>query len=366
MTYLISIIIIAFFYKKYSVCLYNYELNSYTRLKGRRNFCYIVSGILTLLLILRNDYFGTDTQNYHNLFDYHILYYFNPSLSDIKLSSEWGFYSLVYYLKSYDFSFRYLLVISAVSYMSSVTYLIYRYSENVVFSYFIFFTYNFWVFNTTMRQCFALTFIIIAVICALNKRVLLYTIFTILAILFHSSAIVCIPIYYVLRMKLSKANVIFFTLIMLIVSVMASSIYVTMQELTGKEYEVSDTGGYVRTFAMILLLIIGWINREKLTIIDETILKLFFIALCLQPIAQLNSALFRVNQYFYFFIILLAPNLVKKISSYKHIIATFYIVYGIYGFTLGSYKAGIRVIPYVYAWENYFDENTRVKRADFN
>ena len=72
------------------------------------------------------------------------------------------------------------------------------------------------------------------------------------------------------------------------------------------EYGETATSGYVRTFIMMLLLIIGIINRKKLTVLDENWIKLFFVALCLQPIAQFNPALFRINYYFYFFIILLA------------------------------------------------------------
>ena len=50
----------------------------------------------------------------------------------------------------------------------------------------------------------------------------------------------------------------------------------------------------------------------------------------------------------------------------KEIIAALYIAYGLYNFTLGSYRAGIRVYPYVYAWENYFEENPNVKISDFD
>lgn len=104
---------------------------------------------------------------------------------------------------------------------------------------------------------------------------------------------------------------------MIAILIMASTIFYTMQEITGKEYGETATSGYVRTFIMMLLLIIGIINRKKLTVLEENWIKLFFLALCLQPIAQFNPALFRINYYFYFFIILLAPSLVRKISCVK-------------------------------------------------
>lgn len=93
--------------------------------------------LITMLLVLRNDYFDTDTQNYHHLFDTIEIYY-DPSFSDVELSSEWGGYTLVNFLKTHGFDFRILLAISAVSYIGSVFYLIYKYSENVLFSYFIY------------------------------------------------------------------------------------------------------------------------------------------------------------------------------------------------------------------------------------
>ena len=365
MTYLVFIFIVFICYKKYSKGLYTYGVGPLFVLKYRKKFCIIIGMLLTMLLVLRNDYFGTDTQNYHHLFDTIEIYY-DPSFSDVELSSEWGFYTLVNFLKTHGLDFRILLAISAVSYIGSVSYLIYKYSENVLFSYFIFFTYNFWIFNTTMRQCFALTFIILAVICAINRKILAYTILITLAILFHSTAIVCIPIYFALNMKLNKKNIALFLLAMIAISIMASTIFYTMQEITGKEYGETATSGYVRTFIMMLLLIIGIINRKKLTVLDENWIKLFFLALCLQPIAQFNPALFRINYYFYFFIILLAPSLVRKISCVKKVLASFLIVYGLYVFTLGSYFAGVRIYPYVYVWENYFEENPNFKQSDFD
>lgn len=167
-------------------------------------------------------------------------------------------------------------------------------------------------------------------------------------------------------MKLNKKSIALFLLAMIAISIMASTIFYTMQEITGKEYGETATSGYVRTFIMMLLLIIGIINRKKLTVLDENWIKLFFVALCLQPIAQFNPALFRINYYFYFFIILLAPSLVRKISSEKKVLASFLIIYGLYVFTLGSYFAGVRTYPYVYVWENYFDENPNFKQSDFD
>lgn len=120
-------------------------------------------------------------------------------------------------------------------------------------------------------------------------------------------------------MKLNKKSIAPFLLAMIAISIMASTIFYTMQEFTGKEYGETAASGYVRTFIMMLLLIIGIINRKKLTVLDENWIKIFFVALCLQPIAQFNPALFRINYYFYFFIILLAPSLVRKISSEKSI-----------------------------------------------
>lgn len=368
MIYIIVSIIVVYFYYKYKPCLNTLDGgNAGLHLNWRAKFCIIVSVFVTLLLILRHDYFGTDTQNYHHLFD-NIERFYTPvsSLSEVDLSSEYGFFSLVYYLKIHGAGFRMLIAISAISYVSCVSYLIYKYSENILFSYFIFLMYGFFVFNTTMRQCFALTFIILAVICAIKRRILLYFIFLFLAILFHATAIVCIPIYYVINMRLNKKSILFFLLLIIIVSLMASTIFYSMQDLTGKTYENSETTGYIRTAIMVILLLIGIANRKKLSKENEYWMKMFFMALCLQPIAQLNPALFRVNYYFYFFTIIFAPNIVQISKSIKPLLTAFLIAYGAYNFTLGSSKAGVRVVPYVYFWENYFEENPNVKFSDFD
>ena len=362
MTYLIVILITFLCYQKYRPSLFTF---SPTTAKSRKYFCLIVSGILTFLLIVRNDYFGTDTQNYRHMFDMIDVYY-EPSLDSIELSSEWGFYTLMYYLNYFGFDFRVLLAISAILYIAGVTLLIYKYSENVIFSYFIFITYNFWVFNTTMRQCFALTFIIAAVFCAIQRKQIPYICFLFAAIMFHATAIVCIPVYFLINTNLNKKNIFILLTTMILVTVFASKIFLMMQEVTGKEYREGATTGYVRMLIMLVLVIIGLLYRSKLSKENEHWIKLLLAALCIQPLVFFNPAFSRINLYFYFFTILLAPNIVHIMKTGKEIIAALYIAYGLYNFTLGSYRAGIRVYPYVYAWENYFEENPNVKISDFD
>ena len=82
MTYLVFIFIVVICYKKYSKGLYTYGVGPLFVLKYRKKFCIIIGMLLTMLLVLRNDYFGTDTQNYHHLFDTIEIYY-DPSFSDV-------------------------------------------------------------------------------------------------------------------------------------------------------------------------------------------------------------------------------------------------------------------------------------------
>lgn len=67
--------------------------------RNKKVFCVLASIIIFLLLILRHDYVGTDTQNYRFIYDYILDDGYYVGLANADVSSDIGFYTMIYWMK---------------------------------------------------------------------------------------------------------------------------------------------------------------------------------------------------------------------------------------------------------------------------
>ena len=333
--------------------------------KNRAKYCFIIGLWFFLLLVLRNDYVGTDTQNYHYVFD--VLSWqggIDLSFKDADISTEYGFYYLNHLIILCGLPFRTLLIISAFLYVGVISYLIYKYSQHPWLSYFIFLTFGFFIFNTAMRQCFAVSFCTIAFLFAIQKKLLPYLFFVIIACLFHSTALIFFPVYFLIKLGYNKKSYYIILVLGATIVFFSSWIFQYAIEITVKNYKEVETYGYGSLILFIMLVGIGYIYRNKLPYFNKYWLFLLLIGICLFPVSQLNPALFRINMYFRIFIIIYAANIVSLRVSISPIIIIFLLMFGTYQFVIGSKLAGIRVYPYVFYWENYYEINPDARKLN--
>lgn len=332
--------------------------------KNRLNYCLIVGFWLFLLLVLRHDYVGTDTQNYHFLYDCLADGNFSTSLENVSISSEYGFYILNHVLASNGLPFRCLLIISAALYVGAISYLIYKYSQKPCLSYFIFLTYGFFIFNTTMRQCFALSFCIIALVLSINKKITLSLLFCLVACLFHSTAIVFLPVYFITRLEYDKRSYLLVLAVGVFMALFSSVIFKYGIELSDKNYKEVATGGYGTLLLMSLVATLGFFYRKQLPPTNKYWLFLLLIGICLFPVAQFHPALFRINMYYRIFIVIYIANILNLKTQITNLIYPLIILIGLYQFTIGNKNAGIRTFPYVFFWEDYREINPEINKLN--
>lgn len=326
---------------------------------SRRKLYHIVVALwFILLMILRHDYVGTDTQNYRKIYEYLQYWDFDPSVRSATITSEFGFYYLNFTLAKLGCDFRVLLTLCAMLYVGSISYLIYKYSEKPWLSYYLFLTLGYFIFATTMRQCFALSFSIIALQLAINRKLIPYCFFVLLAISFHSTAIVFLPVYWIIHLSLKKRTAILMGLCCLTTILFFRSIYSYALEFTGKEYVNAETSGYLVLFFSVLLVITGCLVIEKMPPSNKYWLLLLSLVLCWMPIASMNPALFRINLYFSVYMIIFVVNMVNYIpATYRQLFVLCLFLIGVYQFAYKTPRSGIRNIPYVFYWEDYFEKN---------
>lgn len=325
--------------------------------KNKRNrmlYVSIISCIYFLLLLLRHDYVGTDTQNYRMIYDNFHIFVNSSVFSDISLTSEVGFFYLVHFLNQLQCPFEVLKLLSALFYMIVVSYVIYKYSQKVWFSYILFLLLGYFIFNTTMRQCFALSFFILAVDFAIRRKFLLYSLMIIFAILFHATAIILIPVWWIVQLRITYKSIAFYSLVAIAMYFFSNTIFSIGSEITGKEYVSSGAGGGLLLIFYLLIVGISFLYYKKMDENNQVYIFFMLLSISLMPLAMKNPAIFRINKYFVFYIIILIPNLCLVMErSIRTLFIISIMTIGVFQFTYSTSQAGIRVLPYVFFWEDY-------------
>ena len=319
----------------------------------------LFSALLILLLSLKHDYVGTDTQNYRymfsNLKSANII-----RIIDITPTSEFGFYYFSHFLASNGIAFRGLLFIQAVFVVCVFSAIIYRHSKMPWVSWFLYMTLGFFIFYTTMRQCFALSFTLLASECMRKNKLLLYLLFCAVAVSFHNTALVFVPIYWVYKMKYNKFTIFLFIALFVAVTVSAPTLMRVFTEIIEKDrYEQIATRGYITFLLYFSMVVFGVLNRKIIQ--DNPDTRFFFymmgMVLVMFPLFQINPALSRIWIYFSVYIVLYVPNMCALIEN-RHISTIILAAIVLYGLISFFYKANqsTRVLPYVFFWQEYPSE----------
>lgn len=95
-------------------------------------------------------------------------------------------------------------LVAALLVATAVSVFIYRHSENVYLSEIIYLSLGFYSISLNIvRQFIAISICLFAFSFLRKRRIILYTIFVVLASLFHSSAMIMLPAYFLVSMKVS-------------------------------------------------------------------------------------------------------------------------------------------------------------------
>ena len=142
------------------------------------------------------------------------------------------------------------------------------------------------------RQATALAFVLISISELKNKKLINYIFYSLIALLFHKSSFILIPIVFLTHVKFSYKNIFIFLILFLISFVL---IYPEINRITSgylsENSKYVSKGVYYRIFLNILAGIIFLIFFNKLKTndnIDKLIILIFFINVAL---------LFIINQY---------------------------------------------------------------------
>lgn len=296
-------------------------------------YIWIVSIALICISGLRGINVGIDTVGYYNSFNFKMTQSFFQIFEGAE--KEYGYKLFEYFVGRIFGEFQILLLLVAIFSVGTVSYLINKYSSNYLLSYILFVGLGFFTFGmSTIRQTIAIGFTLIAYEFIQKKQLKSFLITVIIASMFHITAVIFLPSYWLNKFKLNKKTSIFFIVMATVFIVFKDVIRdVLLNSFTASEYSSVATGGNKFYLFLVFSLILGVIYRKSLLTENEHNKSLFFMivaAVFIMPITQFNPAVMRLYYYYSIFLIVYIPNILNAIKD-KGIF-----LLGIYGYTLIS------------------------------
>ncbi|MDQ8960286.1 EpsG family protein [Acinetobacter baumannii] len=317
----------------------------------RYKFAFIPVLFLTIFAGFRDYMVGTDTKNYVNDFVNSVnqsYYYFDPNV-------EFGYQYFVYTLLNFTHDYHWYLLAVALIIISLMIYSMRKYSNDYLLSVYIYITFGFYTFLfNTVRQAIALAILFYGVKFFLEKKIIKYLLLVFIAAMFHVSAWIMIPFYFLVHSKIRfevKAISIFIS------SAILSSIVIQYMSASNQRYEQytqesEHSGGYLILLFYIVIAIFLYIFGKNLRLKnkDYSLLEQLYICglLLVIPISFLGtdpSGPQRVLYNFSVYLIFLIPMLLRYQFNRLGYISLFYVLSFIY-FMMITYSL-YGIYPYV-------------------
>ncbi|WP_338587934.1 EpsG family protein [Clostridium baratii] len=284
-------------------------------------FDYVLLLFLILVCGLRENV-GTD----YNLYKF---YY-----SNINQNSrfELGFKDMIIFSNNLGLSYNtFLLIVSAIT-MCLFYFLIKKYSRKPASSIFYFVVLGYYAYSfNIIRQMLAISISLFGIKYIKEKKFIRYLVVILIASIFHSTALIMIPVYFLLKLKNNIKNnviIIFLCGIMpflytkiftfIVTNFKQYNSYATINDFT---FTKPGSGTYVIGFINFILFLIFLINKNKLKRIDEmndNYIKLFSYSLIFTGLSFVNSVAVRGGYYLSIYLIFLLPNLANILFKEEH------------------------------------------------
>lgn len=284
---------------------------------------YFIALILILFSGLR-ECVGTDFNMYKNIF-YNLNNLENYYLGEI----EKGYVLLNKVLYSINQHHRILFIGTSAMIVGLIFNCIYKYSKNYLLSILLFIGMGYYhsSFNG-IRQYIALAIFVYSIRFIINKNFKKYVICIFIAILFHNTAVMMLPIYFINRIRFNKKRFLLTIIPILLIGFSYKFIISNLNILSPHYYQkylnnkylslgVGGITNYIYIISFIVIYIISILRYNSIIVKYENVR--IFIILCGISISfmllGLKSLLFfRISLYFSIFYIFLIPMIIDTLN----------------------------------------------------
>lgn len=296
---------------------------------GRIHFIVLSSVALILASALRGLSVGPDTHQYFIIFEQVKYYSFDELwqsiISDGPITKDPFYWMFQKVFQVFSSNYNAFLGLVAIMFCTSLGIFLYKnkLSLNELYVSYVFYLGLFYGFYsiTGIRQTIAVSFTIYAYLFLLNKMTFLFLIFIFIAYLFHSSAIIFVLSFFLIRVKNVKL-LLFSVLVLLPIiyifryQIFTQLIYMTDMEDRFGAYMKESYRGSLSVLALYLAVVVGIILKLRSIPTDSEMLnhiKNFSICIFGLPLLFVSGSAGRITMYFSVAMFVLVPYLTTSI-----------------------------------------------------
>lgn len=317
--------------------------------------------LLTLLIMLRHENIGNDTDIYLRYFNI----YSKTEWSALKnINIEFG-YSVFNKIVSLFVSDPQVFLAIAAIIPNAIIYPTYkRLCTDSSLTIVLFCTLStFIMMFSGIRQVFAIGIGFLAYNFTRDKKFVLFVLCVLLAMTFHISAFMLFFMYPLYHTRITKKWLLVVVPVLVFAFLFNEPIFRLLgwilEQYTDYNAPTEQTGAYTTLFLFILFTIFAFLIPDESRLDTETIgLRNFLLmSLVIQMFAPLHMTASRMNYYYIVFIPLLLPKIIQSRSVRwdkvavlgRHVMIVFFLLY----FFVYAYRGGgLHVFPYHFFWEN--------------
>lgn len=306
--------------------LFIIQPNTKQKLTSKKTFC-ILSGIFLFLIAASRDLAMGDLLGYKNSYIKML-----PNTSYLQLWEDWrsdnlkdfGFYAVAKFFSDIGLSATFWLLLIAAFFAVMCALFLYKFSKQpyiglvAVLSLFYSFTF------TGIRQTVALAIVFLSLRFISEKKLIPFILSVLVASLFHSTAIIMLPAYFIAKLKIGLKQPIMVA-VSFSISIFAPQIFRNLitffswddaySGYAEREETLSWAGFIIQLaiwlFCLYLRRSIKEDKRYMYTFIDSLI-NCLTIGLCFQCFATVVAEAFRLSYYYSICLIAVVPNVIDK------------------------------------------------------
>lgn len=305
---------------------------------------------------------GIDTQMYYIRYTRSANYSFFQMLFHYKElrygTSEIGYMCLECLIKQFGFDFRALLFTVSVLFIVSVTWLIYRFSENHLISFLLFICFGYMSYSMCfMRQFVAISFCLFSIKYVQERKFKAFLACIFMAALFHTSALIFIPFYFVSRIELNSKRKIILVCVIVFVNLFSNLFFRIIVQFGRLDYSNSAPGGGsgMNMYLLVTALIALYFSNQLIEQSDSNrmLVWMAIMSAIVFPVVMNVAAMHRTAYYYTIGSIALIPNLISsaKNKTYKYVLAAFYSFMAVYYLINVVGGSGNQFLPYYFYWQ---------------
>lgn len=325
----------------------------------KRTFLFLSAIHLIIIVLFKDNSIFSDLPTYIEAFElsktvsWSNLSYLQHYDIDIKLEYGWVLYTKI--ISSIVSNYKFFLGLTGTFIILSYIRFINRFSKDYLLSTFLFVSIIFYNSLFVLRQHFAVAILLHSIPYILDRKFIKFLIFQSVAILFHQSAVIFFPIYFLVGIEINKRNI----ALLLFLSFILSLIFKTLLGFVGNyiiwyqvyssgigDFSISNSIPFLISlfvFGFVFLTLYPFNDLNKIEWIS-LIMLLVILTIDFSRIG-LTGTLGRLNFYFFPGILILLPKAITKVTINEFKLVAYLFIYGLY-FTsmLSSMLDGFRFI----------------------